>query len=85
MNKIKPKYPSSLMRKLITICPVCKMPIYGKDINILNLTNIKGDQWPLNYVHTHAYNDHPTHSLRLYLDSHFSARAYEISDEIITK
>lgn len=78
MTEIKSKYPSSLIKKLITICPVCKMPIYGKDIKILNLTNINVDQWPLNYVHTHAYNDYPTHSLRLYIDSLFSARVYEV-------
>ncbi|MFX1497519.1 MAG: hypothetical protein ACFFBH_08330 [Promethearchaeota archaeon] len=71
------------MKKLITICPVCKMHIYGKDINILNLSNIKADSWPLNYIYYHTYNDYPLHSLTLYLDSHFSVRGYEVSDNLL--
>lgn len=80
MNEIKPEDRSHLMKKLITICPICKMHIYGKDINILNLSNSKVDNWPLSYIYYHTYKDHPLHSLTLYLDSHFSARGYEVID-----
>ena len=73
---------SFLMRKLIAICPVCKKPIYGRDVDILSLISSKIDHWPINYVYCHTYNNYPLHSLTIYLDSNFSVRGYEISDFI---
>jgi len=76
---------SFLMKKLLTICPVCKKPIYGRDIDILSLINSKIDHWPVNYAYCHAYNNYPLHSLTIYLDSNFSVRGHEISDFVIVE
>ncbi|MBA7512386.1 hypothetical protein ES705_04391 [subsurface metagenome] len=71
-----------LIRKLLTICPVCQKKIYGKDIDILNIDTSKINHWPLRYIHCHTSNNVPLHALTLYLDSGFSVRGNEVSNFI---
>ena len=72
-----------LMRKLMTICPVCKKQIYGRDIDIPHIENSKSQiqHWPLRYVHCHENGDKfPMHALMIYIDANFSVRGMETSN-----
>ncbi|MBD3198259.1 MAG: hypothetical protein GF317_24635 [Candidatus Lokiarchaeota archaeon] len=69
-----------LMKKLLTICPVCKKPIYGRDIDINKIDIKKINRWPMKYVHCHSHEKTPLHALTLYIDANFSVRANEVSD-----
>ncbi len=73
---------SFLMRKLLTICPVCKKMIFGRDITLIKQDKSKINHWPLHYVHFHEHNGFPKHSIILYLDSNFSVRNLEIKKYI---
>ncbi len=68
-----------LIRKLLTICPVCKKKIYGRDIDILKIDTSKITHWPLRYIHCHTNNDVPLHALTIFIDSNFSVRGNEVS------
>ncbi|MHA2184859.1 MAG: hypothetical protein ACXAAI_07645 [Promethearchaeota archaeon] len=80
MNKLDANTRSLLIRKLLTICPVCKKRIYGRDIDILNIDTSKISHWPLRYIHCHANNNFPLHALTIYLDNNFSVRGNEVSN-----
>ncbi|MFW9773547.1 MAG: hypothetical protein ACFFEO_15460 [Candidatus Thorarchaeota archaeon] len=71
---------SFLIRKLLTICPVCNKRIYGKDIDILNIDKSKVNHWPLRYIHCHTNKDVPIHALTIFLDANFSVRGNEVSN-----
>ena len=79
---IKPKDNLILMKKLLTVCPICKKSIYGKDIDLSNLLSKKIDHWPLNFVHCHSHNGFPLHALTIYIDANLSVRGHEVSDFI---
>ena len=83
MQELKFETRSSLMKKLLAICPVCNKQIYGKDIDISNINAKDIHQWPLRYIHCHAQDNIPLHALTLYLDADFSVRAREVSDYIM--
>ena len=71
-----------LMRKLMTVCPICKKQIYGRDIDIPSIekSRSKIDHWPLRYVHCHDNNNFPMHALMIYIDANFSVRGLETSN-----
>ncbi|TFF89438.1 MAG: hypothetical protein EU548_07480 [Promethearchaeota archaeon] len=69
-----------LMKKLLTICPVCKKRIFGKDIDIQKIDKNKIVHWPLKYVHCHQHQGVPFHALTMYLDSNFAVRGRDVSD-----
>ena len=69
-----------LIRKLFTICPVCKKKIYGRDIDILKIDTLKITYWPLRYIHCHTNNGVPLHALTIFIDSNFSVRGNEVSN-----
>ena len=71
-----------LMKKLLTICPICNRVIYGKDLDLSSLFKCKIEHWPIMYVHCHSYKNYPIHALTLYLDSNFSVRSSEVSEFI---
>lgn len=71
-----------LMKKILTICPICNRVIYGKDLDIASLFECNIEHWPLTYIHCHSYNNYPIHALTLYLDSNFSVRSSEVSEFI---
>ncbi|MHA2007865.1 MAG: hypothetical protein ACXABO_10890 [Promethearchaeota archaeon] len=81
-NTINNESRKFLIRKLLTICPVCKKKIYGRDIDILNIDKTKIQQWPLTYIHCHANNQIPIHALTIYIDANFSVRDNQVSDFI---
>ena len=70
-----------LMRKLMTICPVCKKQIYGRDIDINNIEKSRSqiEHWPLRYTHCHTHDNYPMHALTIYIDANFSVRGMETS------
>ena len=71
-----------LIRKLLTVCPVCQKRIYGKDIDILKINSKKSEisHWPLRYIHCHSTNKVPFHALTIYLDNNFAVRGNEVSN-----
>jgi len=69
---------SILMKKLITICPVCKMMIYGKDIDLDHVQKLGGYAWPVKYDHNHTHNAHPMHTITMFLDANLSVRNLEV-------
>jgi hypothetical protein len=69
-----------LMKKLLTICPVCKKRIFGKDIDIHKIDKKKIVHWPLKYVHCHQNETIPFHALTMYIDSNFAVRGADVSD-----
>ena len=69
-----------LIKKLLTICPVCKRKIYGKDIDILNIDTSKVNHWPLTYIHCHTNDNLSYHALTIYIDANFSVRHNQVSD-----
>ena len=71
-----------LMRKLMTICPICGRQIFGKDIDIDRVKSAKSqiDHWPLRYVYCHSHEEFPMHALTIYLDANFSVRGMEASN-----
>ena len=71
-----------LMRKLISICPICGKQIYGRDIDISQIEKSKSkiDDWPIRYVHCHAHESFPMHALMIYIDANFSVRGEESSN-----
>jgi hypothetical protein len=71
-----------LIRQLLTICPICKKPIYGKDIGITKIDKSKIKHWPLRYTICHEYGKNSMHALTIYLDNNFHVRGNEISDFI---
>ena len=71
-----------LIKKLLTICPVCKKRIYGKDLDIIKIDLSEIKYWPMRYTHCHASNDKPLHAITLFLDKDFSVRGNEISNFI---
>lgn len=81
-NLINSKFRTFLIRKLLTTCPVCKMRIYGKDIDILNINMSKIEHWPMRYTHCHKYKNTPLHGITLFLDEDFSVRGNEVSNYI---
>jgi hypothetical protein len=66
----------------MTVCPVCKKQIYGRDIDINKIVKSKSkiDHWPLSYVHCHDNTNFPMHALMIYIDANFSVRGLEISN-----
>jgi len=68
-----------LMRKLLTICPVCKKMIFGKDINLDHVDKSRVSSWPVKYVHSHAHSTHPAHSITMFLDANLCVRNLEVS------
>ncbi|MFX1322187.1 MAG: hypothetical protein ACFFAQ_11145 [Promethearchaeota archaeon] len=71
-----------LMRKLLTICPICKRPVYGKDIDILKLDKLCIKHWPLRYTFCHRHKNGSLHAITIYLDANFIVRGNEVSDFI---
>ncbi len=78
-KKIPPSTRALLMRKLLTICPVCKKPIYGRDIDIAKIEKAGINQWPVLYTHCHSHESIPLHAITLYLDANFAVRGEEVS------
>ena len=79
MKEDLPNTRALLMRKLLTICPICKRPIYGKDIDISKIKKSKITHWPITYTHCHSDGTTPLHAITLYLDANFSVRGEEVS------
>ncbi|MHA1986285.1 MAG: hypothetical protein ACW98D_06585 [Promethearchaeota archaeon] len=71
-----------LIRKILTVCPVCQKRIYGKDIDIQKIDTSKINHWPLRYIHCHTNNNVPLHALTIYLDNNFTVRGNEVSSFI---
>lgn len=71
-----------LMRKLMAICPVCGMLIFGRDIDLSHLDPANINHWPVSYTHCHSHKEVPMHALTLYLDSNFSVRGSEVSNYV---
>ncbi len=66
--------PSSfLWRKVFAICPVCKKPIHGKDLELNRLQT--ADHWPVSITCLHG-GDHP---ITLWIDARYSVRDVELS------
>ena len=74
-----------LIRKLLTICPICKKRIYGKDIDITKIDKSKIKHWPLRYTICHEYGTNSMHAFTIYLDANFNVRGNEKSDFIQIK
>ena len=72
---VKSETRAILMRKLLTICPVCKKMIFGRDIDMAQLE--KG-HWPVPYIHQHEHNDIPMHSIKMYIDAGLAVRHMEV-------
>ncbi|MHA1436385.1 MAG: hypothetical protein ACTSPD_02300 [Promethearchaeota archaeon] len=68
-----------LMRKLMTICPLCGKLIFGRDIDFSKLDKSKINHWPVKYTHKHSHNQTPEHSLTLFIDANYVVRAHKIS------
>jgi hypothetical protein len=81
-NLVSKEARKSLIRKLLTICPVCQKRIYGKDIDILKIDFSKINHWPLRYIHCHRTSNVPFHALTIFLDANFSVRGNEVSEYI---
>ena len=77
---LRPETCKTLLRKLLVICPVCKKPIYGKDLNLERIFQTEIIQWPLSYIHCHSNGSFPIHALTIYIDDEFNVRAHEVSD-----
>lgn len=69
-----------LMKKLLTVCPVCKKLIYGKDIDLDHVHKLGSYAWPVKYLHDHTYNTHSKHSITMFLDANLSVRNIEVSE-----
>ena len=71
-----------LMRKLMTICPICGKQIYGRDLDISQIEKLKSkiNYWPIRYVHCHTHDPFPMHALVIYIDADFSVRGEETSN-----
>jgi len=67
-----------LMKKLLTICPICKKMIFGRDINLDSVDKTKVSSWPIRYTHSHEHINHPMHSITMFLDANLSVRTLEI-------
>ncbi|MFX1411499.1 MAG: hypothetical protein ACFFA6_14200 [Promethearchaeota archaeon] len=78
----KSESPTFLMRKLLTICPICKRPVYGRDIEILKIDKSMIKRWSLKYTFCHSHNKGSLHAITIYLDAIFTVRGNEISDFI---
>ena len=63
-----------LMRKLMTICPICGKLIFGRDLDFSKITNGVVDHWPVCYRDHHSHKNFPAHSLDLLIDANFSVR-----------
>ena len=70
---------SLLMRKLLTICPVCKKMIFGRDIDLEIVDKKNVSSWPVQYTHTHEHINHPMHAVTMFLDANLSVRSLEVS------
>ena len=81
-NLISKEARKFLIRKLLTICPVCQKRIYWRDIDILKIDLSKINHWPLRYIHCHRTNSVPFHALTIFLDANFSVRGKEVSEFI---
>ena len=77
-----PETRAFLIRKLLTVCPICQKRIYGKDIDILKIDKKKISHWPLRFIHCHKNNNIPFHALTIYLDNNFAVRGNEVSNFI---
>ncbi|MHA1913231.1 MAG: hypothetical protein ACW986_18800 [Promethearchaeota archaeon] len=82
INRIDANTRAFLIRKLLTICPVCKKRIFGRDIDILNIDTSKVNNWPLRYIHCHTNDNFPLHALTIYIDKNFTVRGNEVSNYI---
>lgn len=63
-----------LMRKLMTICPLCGKLIFGRDIDFSKIERQKVNSWPVTYEHNHTHNTFPEHNLTLYIDANYAVR-----------
>ena len=82
MDKSDSLTKSHLMKKLLVICPVCRKPIHGRDIDINKIDKNNVHHWPLTFTHCHTYNQVPLHALTVFLDSNFSVRGKQVSNFI---
>ena len=82
MKEMKNETRHLLMKKLLTICPICGKQIFGRDIDILNIDKSKISNWPFRYTHCHSNRKGPLHAVTLYLDSNFAVRGKEISQYV---
>ena len=80
--KSKSEARTILMRKLMTICPICGKLIFGRDIDFACLDKSKVNRWPMSYIHNHSHKEFPEHSLTLYIDANFSVRDKKVSNLI---
>ena len=73
-----------LMRKLMTICPVCGKLIFGRDIDLEKvLDRSKTKSWPTSYEHWHSHNGGQSHLIRLFIDANCAVRSFETSNQIV--
>lgn len=71
-----------LMRKLMTICPLCGKLIFGRDIDFSKLDNGKVASWPATYDHNHSHKDFGEHNLTIYIDANYAVRERLIAPQI---
>jgi len=71
-----------LMRKLMTICPVCGKLIFGRDIDLDSIYKSEVNNWPITYTHYHEHREHPLHVLTLYIDANFSVRDLKVPNSL---
>lgn len=74
VNQIDSESRAILMKKLMTICPLCGKLIFGRDIDFSKLESRSINSWPTTYEHSHTHNNFPEHNLTLYIDANYAVR-----------
>ncbi|HMF30299.1 MAG TPA: hypothetical protein VKK79_02725 [Candidatus Lokiarchaeia archaeon] len=64
---------SYIWRKVMSICPLCKKPIYGRDLELHSLEN--ADHWPMPVTIKHCSN---TECVKLWMDANYAVRSTEV-------
>jgi hypothetical protein len=64
--------PNLLRSKIFAICPICKKPIQGKDLELNRLEN--AEHWPTSLTCYHC-SERP---IKLWIDARYSVRDVEI-------
>ncbi|MHA1273478.1 MAG: hypothetical protein ACTSQP_03180 [Promethearchaeota archaeon] len=71
-----------LMRKIMTICPLCGKKIFGRDIDFSKLNKNSVKNWPVRYTYEHSHLNYPIHKLDLYIDANFAVRDRILVDNV---
>ncbi|MHA1150091.1 MAG: hypothetical protein ACTSR8_17800 [Promethearchaeota archaeon] len=74
VNQIDSEFQTILMRKLMTICPLCGRLIFGADIDFSKLNRRNVHSWSATYQHFHTHNSFPEYNLTLYIDANYAVR-----------